>query len=234
MTFIDSIRICGDFDRDEYLNDIPAIRSLKTAPIRFDAPLTFFVGENGAGKSTLIEAIAVACKFNPEGGTKNYMFSTRDTHSELWEKLRITKRGFPKWGYFLRAESFYNSASYSDSFDYMPTHFHEQSHGESFLAVLEQNIGANGLYILDEPEAALSPMRILRLMVLMHRAILNGSQFIIATHSPLLMTFPDSKLLYFGEDGVEEKPYYETDHFLISKKLMSCPQKIFEELFDGD
>ena len=233
--FIDKVEIIGKIEKDLYLNEIPAINHLKKVPIVFTSPVTFFAGENGTGKSSVIEAIAIASKFNPEGGTKNYSFSTAETHSELWKRIRISKTVFFKWGYFLRAESFYNAANYYDNLEENQKKFlMNLSHGESFLSVLEDNITSEGLYIFDEPEAALSPMKLLSLMVLIDKAVKYGSQFIIATHSPMLMTFPNSKLLYFTDKGIEEIPYYETEHYFISKQLLNSPDKIFKSLFDDD
>ena len=173
--------------------------------INLNAPVTFFVGENGTGKSTLLEAIAIAAGFNPEGGTKNFNFATRETHSELCDCIALAKYGFPKDGFFLRAESIYNVASNIDDLDdldenggggppiinsYGGISLHKQSHGESFLAIMENRFGGNGLYILDEPEAALSPMRLMRLMAKMDDLVKRNSQFIISTHSPILMAYP--------------------------------------------
>ena len=146
-------------DRDSYIWDIKAISGVDY--IAFTHPITFFVGENGSGKSTLLEAIAIAYGFNPEGGIRNYSFSTYDSHSDLCNAIRLS-RGVRRagWGYFLRAESFYNVATKEEEYSRgpggRPQHFHEKSHGESFLALAQNSFQANGLYLLDEPEAALS------------------------------------------------------------------------------
>lgn len=145
---------------DSYLRAIPALAEVER--ITFQQPVTFFVGENGSGKSTLLEAVAIAAGFNPEGGTRNYAFSTRDTHSELFRALRLIRNpSLPKWGYFLRAESFYNVATaeeaYAKNGNGASAGFHDQSHGESFLSMVQDHFVGNGLYLLDEPEAALSP-----------------------------------------------------------------------------
>lgn len=171
-----------------------------------DTPVTFLVGENGSGKSTLLEAIAVSCGFNAEGGTRNFTFSTRATHSELGEYITVAKRRYPRDGFFLRAESFYNVATNIDEMDEEPSFsprlidsyggvsLHSQSHGESFLALVQNRFGGEGLYLLDEPEAALSPTRQLTLLGEMHQLVERNSQFIIATHSPILMAYPGARI----------------------------------------
>ena len=153
-------------DNDSYLKGIEAFKGIEK--LDFNKPITFFVGENGSGKSTLLEALAVAHGFNPEGGTKNYVFSTHDTHSELCDAIRIAK-GYrkEKWGYFLRAESFYNVATMEERYaddDHPSKKYHEKSHGESFLALAQNQLRPGGLYFFDEPEAALSPQRQLTLL----------------------------------------------------------------------
>ena len=197
------------------------------------------------GKSTLIEAIAVACGFNPEGGTINFNFSTRSSHSDLHNYLTIS-RGYKKHrdGFFLRAESFYNVASNIEDMDegvslgvpvissYGGVSLHKQSHGESFMSLVENRFGGNGLYILDEPEAALSPMRMMRLLCYMQRLVNDNSQFIISTHSPILMTFPNAEILEITEDGINSVDYKETEHFLITKRFMDAPEKMLESLLD--
>ena len=176
-------------DNDSYLKRIKAFKGIEK--LVFNKPITFFVGENGSGKSTLLEALAVAHGFNPEGGTKNYVFSTHDTHSELCDAIRISK-GYrkEKWGYFLRAESFYNVATKEEEYADL-THpsakYHEKSHGESFLALAQNNLRPNGLYLFDEPEAALSPQRQLTLLMQIYSCAKEGAQFIIVTHSPILL-----------------------------------------------
>ena len=158
-------------DNDSYLKEIEAFNGVEK--LDFNKSITFFVGENGSGKSTLLEAIAIAHGFNPEGGTKNYVFSTHDTHSELCDAIKISK-GYrkEKWGYFLRAESFYNVATQEENYadlKHPSAKYHEKSHGESFLALAQDNLHPNGLYLFDEPEAALSPQRQLTLLMQIYR-----------------------------------------------------------------
>src|SRR3954463_925344 len=198
---------------DEYPFSLPAIRTLDELALH--PSVTFFVGENGSGKSTLLEAVAVASGFNPEGGSRNFAFSTRESHSNLDKFLRLS-RGIrkPKTGWFLRAESFYNVASEMDrrdeepSFDppiktfYGGVSLHKQSHGESFMALLVHRFSASGLYLLDEPEAALSPSRQLAALARVHDLVQGGAQFIIATHSPILMSYPRARILAFNHDGI--------------------------------
>ena len=198
-------------DKDSYLRDIPAIR--KTQSLSFHRPVTFFVGENGSGKSTMLEALAIAAGFNPEGGTKNYSFSTYDSHSELFEAVRLTRGAHrEKGGYFFRAESFYNVATkeeeYSKGPGGVPHYYHEKSHGESFFALAEDNFRPNGLYFLDEPEAALSPQRQLAYLREIYLCANKGAQFIIVTHSPILLGLPDAEILNF-DDGKPHPCSYE-------------------------
>ena len=201
--YIKSIYLKEKPPEESYLSELPVVKNLlKMKELRFTSDVVFLVGENGTGKSTLLEAIAVSMGFNAEGGTRNFRFSTVDTHSELNEYITVVKGFHPRDGFFLRAESFYNAASYIDKIDsefsfggfvidsYGGVSLHEQSHGESFLALVKNRFGGNGIYLLDEPEAALSPSRQMTLMVLMNELVGKNSQFIIATHSPMLMTFP--------------------------------------------
>lgn len=173
MNYIKGIRLQSGYDPDHYPFNIPTVRHLeKMGSLTLEKPVTFFVGENGTGKSTLIEAIAVAMGFNGEGGSRDFFFSTQDTHSELCDYLTIGKSVWPKDGFFLRAESFYNTASYleqnSTMVRYGGVSFREQSHGESFLALAMNRFEGSGLYILDEPESALSPQRLMLLLVVIN------------------------------------------------------------------
>lgn len=229
-----------------YLHDLPIVRQLCKQELTFSAPATFFVGENGTGKSTLLEAIAVAMGFNPEGGGRNFTFSTNDSHSELWECLRTAKSLPPRDGFFLRAESVYNLASNIDEMDKEPSFdppiikgyggvsLHKQSHGESFLAMVQYRFGDEGLYLLDEPEAALSPMRQLVLLAEMERLVNAKSQLIVATHSPILLSYPRAEIYEFGEGGIVKKAYRDTEHYRITKLFLDNPERMLQKLLDGD
>ena len=246
--FVASIAIPGELPAHSYLNDLAVIRSLKTMDrLNFKKRVTILVGENGIGKSTLIEAIAVSQGFNPEGGTVNFNFSTEDSHSELHRYLRVEKgMGIRKDGFFLRAESFYNVASNIDQMDRLPApgpriidsyggvSLHKQSHGESFMALVANRFGGNGLYILDEPEAALSPSRILELMCHIHELEKKNSQFIISTHSPILMAYPGAEILYLTQDGIQSVSYKETEHYLVTKQFLNNPEQMCKYLVADD
>lgn len=231
--------------RESWLWGLPAVKSLSQGErLELDAPVTFLTGENGSGKSTLLEAAAVCCGFNPEGGTINFCFSTRDTHSELWRYLRVargTRR--PRDGFFLRAESFYNVATNIDDMDEGPSFsppviqsyggvsLHRRSHGESFLALAENRFGGQGLYLLDEPEAALSPGGLMRLLVRIRQLEMSGSQFVIATHSPILMTYPGASLYLLDEKGFRPVSYQETEHYQLTRRFLENPEGMYRQLF---
>lgn len=237
--YISSILFDNSLSENSYLNDLPIIKYLAAnKKLKFSSNITFLVGENGTGKSTLLEAIAVAYGFNAEGGTINFSFSTKDTHSELSEHLTLTKRDYAKDGFFLRAESLYNAATYIDevkaTHNYGNISLHNQSHGESFLSIVQNRFSGNGLYLLDEPEAALSPMRLMTLIVEMDTLLKNNSQFIIATHSPILLAFPNAEILQFSESGIEKAKYYETEHYKTTKLFIEDPEKMIHHLIDSN
>ena len=223
--FIKEIVLQESVPCDSYLAELPVVKNLqRMGGLVFRKPVTFFVGENGIGKSTLIEAIAVSMGFNPEGGTLNFNFSTCDSHSDLHRYLYVKKNvNRRRDGFFLRAESFYNVASYVDELDRIPSmsppiinsyggvSLHRQSHGESFLALVENRFGGNGIYILDEPEAALSPGRLLRLMFLMKELVAQNSQFIISTHSPFLLAIKGAKIYDMDERPVDVKRWTQLE-----------------------
>jgi len=228
----------GSFD--DYPFCIPAISELDS--IEFHPDVTFFVGENGSGKSTLIEAIAVAMGFNPEGGTKSSTFSTSRTHSPLHEHIKTIKSfKLPKDGYFLRAESFYNLATLMDEVGYLTSYggksLHEQSHGESFMAVLTNKLRGNGLYIFDEPEAALSPSRQMAALSAIHQLVEENSQFIIATHSPILLAYPHAKIYQLNKCGLDVVKYEDTEHYAVTKHFLNhheqMVQYLMEDISDG-
>lgn len=231
--FIQSISIdWNKIDKYSYLRNIEAIKVLDR--LEFTKAVTYFVGENGSGKSTLLEALAISCGFNPEGGTKNYNFSTYDSHSDLCNAMRISK-GYRKaeWGYFLRAESFYNVATMEEEYadiSHPSEGFHRKSHGESFLAIAQNQLRSNGLYIFDEPEAALSPQRQLTLLMEIDECVRNGSQFIIVTHSPILLGMPDAEILTFDNGLVHRCEYEETESYLVTEMFINHREHLLEKL----
>lgn len=230
---------------DEYPFNLPAISNLST--LDFHPRVTFIVGENGAGKSTILEAIAVACGFNPEGGTKNFNFSSRDTHSELNKYIRLIKGVYyPKDGFFFRAESFYNVASNIDDLDriapskpsfinlYGGKSLHAQSHGESFFSIFVNRFSKNSLFILDEPEAALSPSRQMAMIRRIHQLVQANCQFIIATHSPIIMAYPDAKIYEINNSRISEKDYDETEHYQVTRSFFDNPKRIIDILLEDN
>jgi predicted ATPase len=231
-------------DFDTYPFSIPAIQQLRELDL--GSPVTFFAGENGSGKSTLIEALAVAAGFNPEGGTVNMTVMSRASHSPLHEYVRVvrgTRR--PRTGFFLRAESFFNVATHIEDLDKEPggpsiidsyggVSLHEQSHGESFLAVVLHRFGAGGLYVLDEPEAALSLRGCLALMRRMHDLVADGSQFIVSTHSPILLGYPGARIYTLTEDGIAETRYEETEQYELTRSFLDDRERFLHYLFAKD
>lgn len=234
--FIRSISI--DWDKLEdgsYVKEIPAFNSLRE--FQFRKRITFFVGENGSGKSTLLEALAIAKGLNPEGGTRNYNFSTYDDYSTLKSVITFQSGMLkPKWSYFLRAESFYNVASeaarnYND--DGCMTDFHARSHGESFLEFILEN-DEKGLYFMDEPEAALSPQRQLTLLLHLVKMAEKGSQFIIVTHSPILLGTPDADIISFDEGELHRISYEETESYQVTKLFLENREVMLRQLLQEE
>ncbi len=220
------------WDAARYPFNLPVVRHLDE--LIFHPKVTFLVGENGSGKSTLIEALAVAWGFNAEGGSKNFRFDTRASHSQLHRfvrPIRSTRRA--KDGYFLRAESYFNVATQIEDLDREPgpgariidshggASLHEQSHGESFFALLEHRFRGQGLYILDEPEAALSPSRQLSFLARLHELVRDGSQFIIATHSPIILAYPDAWIYQTSPRGLERIDYEDSDHYQVTRNFLN-------------
>ena len=226
---------------DRYPFALPVVRTLDF--IDLHPRITFLVGENGSGKSTLLEAMAVALGFNPEGGSANFNFATRESHSELHEYLRIAK-GYKRRrnGFFLRAESWFNLGTEIERLDEGPggpiirayggRSLHEQSHGESFMALLKNRFKPDGLYLLDEPEAALSPARQIEALSRVHELVLQDSQFVIATHSPILMAYPDALILHCGPTGLQPIRYEDTEHFRITRDFLLHRDKMLDILMD--
>jgi len=244
--YVSGLRIDEEIPKDNYISKLPVVANLlKMGELRFDKRVTFFVGENGTGKSTLLEALAVCSGFNAEGGTRNFDFSTAETHSKLCDYLTVIKGiKHPRDGYFLRAESFYNVASNIDELDKIPAaapkisasyggkSLHNQSHGESFLTLVEHRFGGNGLYILDEPEAALSPKSQMKLLAEIDRLVGKNSQFIIATHSPVLLAFPNAEIFVLSGDAITLTPYKETVHYTMTKNFLDNPDRMIKYLLE--
>lgn len=236
-----------DWDRikeDSYLRSIPALQ-LEMA-ISFKHNVTFFVGENGSGKSTLLEGIAAAYGLNPEGGSGNYQFTTYDSHSELYRAIHLAKgMRRPKRSYFLRSESFYNVASKAEDYrdgdsvemfysEYGGKSFHQQSHGESFLALIQGYFIEGGLYLLDEPEAALSPQRQLTLLLEIDRLANQGAQFIIASHSPILLGLPGAQILSFDENEIHPCAYIETESYQVTEMFINNREYFLKRLLSRE
>lgn len=217
---------------NKYPFNIEVIKNFES--LEFDTPVTFIVGENGVGKSTFIEALAVKCGLNAEGGTQNFNFSTRSTHSCLHEYFEINHfQRKCETKFFLRAESFYNVASEIDSLcvgGYGENSLHACSHGESFIQLIENRFTPNGFYILDEPEAALSPTRQMTLLCLINELAHLGCQFIIATHSPILISYKEGKILDLNNDFAEIK-YEDTEVYQTYKMYLDDPFGMQERLF---
>lgn len=230
-------------DRDVCPFSLPVISHV--SEIKFHPKVTFFVGENGSGKSTLIEALAMAWGFNAEGGSKNYNFSTHKAHSDLNKYLSLVKAPRrARDGFFLRAESYFNVATQIENMDSEPSFsprvidsyggksLHKQSHGESFFALIENRFGGNGMYILDEPEAALSPSRQLSMLVRMKELIDQKSQFIIATHSPILMAYPDAWIYQVSAKGLDRIEYKDTEHYQVTRDFLNRTDDMLDVLLD--
>ena len=242
--YIKEIRLKKEiYKADSYIKELPVVNNLISLDL--SSNVTFFVGENGSGKSTLLEAIAINSGFNAEGGTKNFSFSSRETHSELYKYLTIVKSvRRPRDGFFLRAECFYNVATEIENLDsessmgrrvvdsYGGKSLHKMSHGESFITLMTNRFGGNGLYILDEPEAALSPVKQMAMLTIINELVKKKSQFIIATHSPILMAYPGADIFVIDDDGITKTPYKKTDNYMITRKFLENPEKMMGYLFD--
>lgn len=243
-----TVNFSTDVDFNQYPFSLPIIKNLKE--INFSSQVTFFVGENGSGKSTILEAIAYHAGFGPEGGSKNISFKTsyENTYEgiqKLTDCLTLSWRQKPKDGYFFRAESFYNIANYIDYLQrecggkaYKPyggKSLHSQSHGESFLSVFTNRMGKGGFFVLDEPEAALSPQRQLSLLVVMRELCKDfNTQFIIATHSPILLAYPDAIIYSCDNNVLKEIKYTETSHYQITKEFLNNSDLYLKNLFSDE
>jgi predicted ATPase len=228
---------------DAYPFSLPVLRDFHT--LKLHPRVTFIVGENGSGKSTLLEAIAVAWGFNAEGGTRNFNFATRRSHSELGDYLTLVKSAKrPRDGCFLRAERFYNVATHIERLDEEPSFgppliasyggksLHEQSHGESFFALMHHRFGSDGFYVLDEPEAALSPSRQLAMIARLHQLVRQRSQFVIATHSPILMAYPDATIYQVDSEGIAAVGYQDTEHYQTTRQFLMNPARYLAHLME--
>jgi predicted ATPase len=230
---------------DAYPFSIPAIRQM--SELQLGSEVTLLAGENGSGKSTLVEAVAVALGFNAEGGSRNMSVTTRASHSSLHECLRVVRGSrSARNGFFLRAESFFNVATHIEQLDDEPAggppiidayggvSLHEQSHGESFLSLILNRFGPNGLYILDEPEAALSLRGNLALMRRMHDLVGEGSQFIVATHSPILLGYPNARIYVLSDDGISETSYEDTEQYDLTRSFLDDRERFLHYLFSDE
>jgi predicted ATPase len=222
-------------DRAVYPWSLPVFRNFE--PLELDPRITIFVGENGSGKSTLLEGIAEAVGINSEGGSRNHNFATTQHFSPVAKCLRVVRGARrPQTEFFLRAESFYNV---STAYEEMPIEcpeplrdLHFSSHGEGFLRIAMERFGPGGLYLLDEPESALSPQNLLKLMVRMNELIGQGSQFIVATHSPILMAFPNARIYSLSDEGIAPIDYRDTSHFQITKRFINDPESFLRKLLE--
>ncbi|GAB6257937.1 MULTISPECIES: AAA family ATPase [Peribacillus] len=227
---------------DHFPLDLPVIKHLQE--VAFHPSVTYVIGENGMGKSTLLEGIAIAYGFNPEGGTLNFNFSNYDSHSNLDEYLRLKKGVYkPKDHFFFRAETFYNLATNIEELDressfgskiidsFGGKSLHQQSHGESFFSAFVERFQGDGLYILDEPEAALSPLRQISMLARINELVQQGSQFIISTHSPIIMAYPDAKILQISDEGMSEVTLEESNHYLLMKQFFEDKDRLLHHLF---
>jgi predicted ATPase len=221
-------------DPGSYPFAIPAIAQLDGLALH--PRVTYFVGENGSGKSTILEGIAVAAGFNPEGGSMNFHFSTRSSESSLGSVLRLVRSvRRPRTGFFLRAESFFNVATSIEQLGVVESYggrsLHEQSHGESFIALALHRFGPQGLYILDEPKAALSPLRQMSMLRRMHDLAQQGCQFIVATHAPILLAYPEAWIYELDENGLRRVAYDETSTVRVTRDFLGDRDRTLAELF---
>lgn len=221
---------------DEYPYSVPAIRTLES--LRFNPGITFLIGENGSGKSTLIEAIAILAGFNPEGGSKHFRFARRPSESSLHQALRLARDARrEKTGFFLRAETLFNVATEAEDRDlatYGWADLHAKSHGEAFLWLVQERFRGQGLYVLDEPEAALSPQRQLAMLRLMHDLVAAQCQFVIATHSPILMAYPGATIYQLSPDGVQVVRYEDTEHYQVTRGFVTDHPSYLRRLLGDD
>lgn len=246
--FVFEMQLAKTMPRNGYPYEVLAIQEIlkQDGRLPFTAPVTFLSGDNGTGKSTILEAIAVAYGINPEGGSQNFNFSTVESHSDLYEHVRLIRKGdIPRTKFFLRSETYYNVASELEelgrdplqgglahaSYGHQP--LHTRSHGEGLLAIIENRFGDRGFYLLDEPEAGLATSRQFALLQEMHRLVKSGSQLIIATHSPVIMSYPGSVIYQFSQEGIEELPLEETMAYKETKLFYDDYQRMLHYLLEG-
>ncbi len=244
--FIDAVLLDRSRIRDpqHYAFQIPALKDFSR--LELHPQVTFLVGENGSGKSTLLEGMAVAAGLNPEGGSRNVVFSTRSSHSDLHQALVLSKfHGLVPDAWFLRAESLFNFATELEELDKQPSNsrklidsyggksLHEQSHGEAFMSLIENRF-RQGLYFLDEPEAALSPQRQLEFLILLDQLVAAKSQLVIATHSPIIMSYPHSTIYSFTSEGIQPIAYEDTEHYIVTRTFLDCPERMLRHLLADD
>lgn len=222
---------------NRYPFNIPSFMDFRELEIPTN--VTFFIGENGSGKSTLLEAIADLCEFNTAGGSRNHIYDVHEAQSALSDYIRLSWERKLSRGFFLRAETFYQFASHIDQMEepnkyepYGGKSLHHQSHGEAFLSLFRHAFGEKAIYLLDEPEAALSPMRQLSLMRIM-KELEHDAQFIIATHSPILLGYPNATIYNFDEETIATIRYEETIHYILTKRYLTAKEKVLDELFMG-
>ncbi|WP_019535920.1 AAA family ATPase [Paenibacillus ginsengihumi] len=223
-------------DPGKYPFNIPAIAQLTT--LEFKTNVTFFVGENGSGKSTILEAIAYQCGFNTAGGSRNNQYEVNASQAVLGDHIRLSWLPKITNGFFLRAETFYQFASHLDTMPeslryYGGRSLHKQSHGEAFLSLFKHRFGKKAIYLLDEPEAALSPARQLALLRVI-KDLEREAQFIIATHSPILLGYPQAQILNFDDQPVSEIAYEQTMHYIITRRFLENRDKVLEEVFSDE
>lgn len=229
--FLDRTRI---YDPEHYAFNLPSLK--KFSKLDLHPHVTFFVGENGSGKSTMLEAIAVANGLNTEGGSRNMLFATRESHSKLHKALKLSRyHALVPDAWFMRAESLFNVATEIDNLgvqnSYGDKSLHEQSHGEAFMTLVESRF-SQGLYFLDEPEAALSPQRQLEFLILLHSIVGQDSQLVIATHSPIIMSYPNSTIYSFTDAGINPIAYHDTEHYRVTKTFLDNPERMLKHLID--
>lgn len=247
-SFLRHVRLRPNANTGQYPFTLPAVTWLvHSGGLSLPPGVTFLVGENGSGKSTLIEAIAVAAGFNPEGGSQNFRFATRASESSLSDHLVLSwGTSKPRTGFFLRAESYYNVATEIERLDRDPgsppllpayggVSPHARSHGESFLDLVVHRFGPGGLYLLDEPEAALSVRGCLALLTRLADLAEQDCQLLVSTHSPILLALPGATILEIGDDGdVDAVDYDQAMPVRLTRAFLAAPERFLRHLFDTD